>query len=117
MMPPRQLDIAVIGDKDLVNGLRLAGASKYHVVTEQGDAREDVRSALGNFLDDPDVGTVVMLEDYGEYARDLVARVRKGKHATPVIVEVPSKFGTTRGDPREYYKALVRESIGFDIEI
>lgn len=117
MMPLRQLDIAVIGDKDLVNGLRLAGARKYHVVTEKSDAREDVRIALSSYLNDPDVGTVIILEDYGDYARDLVRRVSKSKQVTPVIVEVPSKFGTTRREPREYYKAFVRESIGFDIEI
>lgn len=117
MMPPRQLDIVVIGDEDLVSGLRLAGASRYHVVTEQSDAREEVRKALNACLNDPDVGTVVILEDYVEYATDLVTRVRRGKQVTPVIIEVPSKSGTTYGDVREYYKAFVRESIGFDIEI
>lgn len=117
MMSPRQLDIAVIGDEALVGGLRLAGASMYHVVTEDTHAPQEVREALSKYLHDPDVGIVVILEDYVEYARDLVTRVRRGKQTTPVIIEVPSRFGMTREDIREYYKAFVRESIGFNIEI
>ena len=117
MMPPTQLDVVVIGDEDLVSGLRLAGVSRYHVITEESDAREEVRKVLTGYLEDPDVGTIVILEDYVEFARDLVTRVRRGKQVTPVIIEIPSKSGTTYGDVREYYKAFVRESIGFDIEI
>jgi len=57
------------------------------------------------------------LEDYAEYVEDLVTQVKKGKGTTPVIVEVPSKFGTKYPDIREYYRALIRESIGFEVEI
>ena len=43
-MDIRQLEMAVIGDEDLVSGLRLAGVSRYRIV-EEGD-REEVRQAL-----------------------------------------------------------------------
>jgi hypothetical protein len=43
--------------------------------------------------------------------------VKKGKGTTPVIAEVPSKFGTKYPDIRGYYRALIRESIGFEVEI
>jgi len=36
---------------------------------------------------------------------------------TPVIVEVPSKFGTKYPDVKVHYRALIRESIGFEVEI
>ena len=58
-----------------------------------------------------------MLEDYTQYVDDLVTQVREGKKTTPVIVEVPSKFGTSYRDVREYYKGYARSFIGFDIEI
>jgi len=32
-------------------------------------------------------------------------------------VEVPSKFGTKYPDVKEYYRQLIRESIGFEVEI
>jgi vacuolar-type H+-ATPase subunit F/Vma7 len=116
-MPILQLDVAVVGDEELVNALRLAGISKYYMIKDDHDIRENVRKALTELLAEPDVGIVIILEDYVEYVEDLVAQVKKGKGTTPVIVEVPSKFGTKHPDIREYYRALIRESIGFEVEI
>jgi len=116
MTPIKQLDIAVIGDEELVNALRLAGISKHYMI-KGDDVPENVRRALDELLAEPDVGIVVMLEDYAHYVEDLLTQVRKGKGTTPVIIEVPSKFGTKHPDIREYYRALIRESIGFEVEI
>jgi vacuolar-type H+-ATPase subunit F/Vma7 len=113
----KHLDIAAIGDEELVNALRLAGISKYYTIKGNHDIREDARKALTALLADPDVGIIIMLEDYAQRVEDLVTEVRKTKVTTPVIVEVPSKFGTKRPDIDEYYRALIRESIGFEVEI
>jgi vacuolar-type H+-ATPase subunit F/Vma7 len=117
MMSIQHLDIAVIGDEELVNALRLAGISKYYMIKGDRDVRDNVRKALTELIADPDVGIVIMLEDYAQYVEDVVSQVRKGRGMTPVIVEVPSKFGTKYPDIREYYRALIRESIGFEVEI
>jgi len=117
MMPIRHLDIVVIGDEELVNALRLAGISKHYTIKGNHDVREKVRKALTELLSGPDVGIVIILEDYAEYVEDLVTQVKKGKGTTPVIVQVPSKLGTKYPDIREYYRALIRESIGFEVEI
>jgi vacuolar-type H+-ATPase subunit F/Vma7 len=117
MMSIQHLDIAVIGDEELVNALRLAGISKYYMIKGDRDVRDNVRKALTELIADPDVGIVIMLEDYAQYVEDVVSQVRKGRGMTPVIVEVPSKFGTKYPDVREYYRALIRESIGFEVEI
>jgi len=116
-MPIQQLDIAVIGDEELVNALRLAGISKHYTIKGNHDVREKVRKALNELLAEPDVGIAIILEDYVEYVEDLVTQVKKEKGTTPVIVEVPSKFGTKYPNIREYYRALIRESIGFEVEI
>jgi vacuolar-type H+-ATPase subunit F/Vma7 len=116
MTPIKQLDIAVIGDEELVNALRLAGISKYYTI-KGDDVPENVRKALAELLAEPDIGIVVMLEDYAQYVEDLLTQVRKGRGITHVIVEVPSKFGTKYPDIREYYRALLRASIGFEVEI
>jgi len=116
MTPIKQLDIAVIGDEELVNALRLAGISKYYTI-KGDDAPENVRKALAELLAEPDIGIVVMLSDYAQYVEDLLTQVRKGRGITHVIVEVPSKFGTKSPDIRGYYRALIRASIGFDVEI
>ena len=116
-MAIQQLDIAVIGDEELVNALRLAGVSKHYAVKSDHDVRESVRKTLTDLLAGPDIGIVIILEDYTQYVEDLVTQVKKGKGTTPVIIEVPSKFGTKYPDIKEYYGALIRESIGFEVEI
>jgi len=117
VIPAKHLNIAAIGDEDLVSGLRLAGLSKYCVIKGDHNTREDVRKALGELIDEPSIGIIVILEDYTEYVKDLLARVREGRRITPVIVEIPSKFGTKYRDVVGHYKKFIRESIGFDIEI
>ncbi|GAI45601.1 unnamed protein product, partial [marine sediment metagenome] len=52
-----------------------------------------------------------------EYVKDLLTRLREGKRVIPVIIDVPSKLGTQHKDVVGYYKAFVRKSIGFDVEI
>jgi vacuolar-type H+-ATPase subunit F/Vma7 len=116
-MSIKQLDIAVIGDEELVNALRLAGISKHYTIKGDHNVHDNVRKALTELLAEPDIGIVIILEDYAEYVEDLVTQVKKGKGTTPVIAEVPSKFGTKYPDIRGYYRALIRESIGFEVEI
>lgn len=111
------LDIAAIGDEELISALRLAGVSRYYTIRGNHDAREDTRKALTELLSEPDVGIVIILEDYAQYVEDLVSQIRKKKGTTPVIVEVPSKFGTKHPDVKAHYRALIRESIGFEVEV
>jgi vacuolar-type H+-ATPase subunit F/Vma7 len=117
MISPKHLDIAVIGDEELVNALRLAGISKHYMIKGDRDVRDNVRKALTELIAERDVGIAIILEDYAQYVEDLVTQVRKGRGMTPVIVEVPSKFGTKYPDIREYYRVFIRESIGFEVEI
>jgi len=116
-MDIKKQDIAVIGDEELVNALRLAGISRYYMIKDDDDVGESVRSILTELMAEPDVGTVVILEDYLQYVEDVMAGVRKGRRLTPVIIDVPSKFGTKYPDVRGHYKASIRESIGFDMEL
>jgi vacuolar-type H+-ATPase subunit F/Vma7 len=112
----KHLSIAVIGNEDLVKGLRLVGISKYYVIDEQ-NAGEAVRVALNDLLDQPDIGIIVIMEDYVSHAEDLLTQIRESKRLTPVIIEVPSKDGAKQDTVSEYYKAYIRKFIGFDISI
>ncbi|MFA5628774.1 MAG: V-type ATP synthase subunit F [Dehalococcoidales bacterium] len=112
------LEIAVIGDKDLVSGLRLAGVRRYYVVPENDSPpKEEVRTSFLNFLEDPKVGVIAIQETYTEFVRDLIEKQRDNKILTPVIIEVPSKRGEHTEDVNKYYKDYVRKFTGFDIEI
>ena len=116
-MMPKPLNIAIIGDEDLVNGLRLAGVSKYHVIKDDRDTEEDVRKALTELIGEPEVGIIALQEDYVRYVEDLIVQVKEGKRLTPVIIEVPSKYGTKYEDVTAYYKQYVRKFTGFEVEI
>jgi len=117
MIPIKQLNIAIIGDEDLVSGLRLSGVSRYYVIKDSSNIGEDVTKALSSVIDEPDIGIVGIQEDYVKYVEDLVAQVKQGKRMTPVIIELPSKYGTEYLDVVEYYKGYIRKFIGFDVEI
>jgi vacuolar-type H+-ATPase subunit F/Vma7 len=111
------LNIAVIGDEDLISGLRLAGVVRYHIVVDDRDIIADVGKVLTELIDDPDVGIIAMREDYLEHVEDILNRVKEERRLTPVIIGVPSKFGAKYEDVTEYYKSYVRKFTGFDIEI
>ena len=117
MIPIQHLNIAVIGDEDLISGLRLAGVSRYYVIEGNHDVGEEVRKALTELMGKPEVGVIAIQEDHAKYVEDLMAQVKEGKSLTPVIIEVPSKYGTKYQDITEYYKVYIRKFIGFDIEI
>lgn len=117
MVTARNSNIAVIGDEDLTSLLRLAGIGRYYVIRDNNNIEEGVRKALSELMGDPDISIVAIQEDYRKYMEDLIAQVQEGKRLTPVIVEVPSKYGTKYPNVTEYYKAFVRKFVGFDIEI
>jgi len=117
VIPIKQIGLAVIGDEDLVNGLRLAGVDRYFVISGGQNVDEEVRDALTGLLDKPGVGIVVIQEDYVGYVDDLITQAKQGGRTTTVIVEVPSKYGTKYQDVNEFYKAYIRKFIGFDVAI
>jgi vacuolar-type H+-ATPase subunit F/Vma7 len=117
MISIKHLSIAVIGDEDLVSALRLAGVSRYHIIKGNHEVGEDVRKALTELIGEAEVGIIAIQEDYATYVEDLMTQVKEGKSLTPVIIEVPSKYGTKYEDVTEYYKVYIRKFIGFDIEI
>ncbi len=114
-MEVKHLDIAVIGDEDLVNGLRLGGVRRYRVI--QDDSADEVRQALTEFMEEPEIGIIVILEDYAKHVEDLIAQAQERKGSPSVVIEVPSKRGTRYEDVARYYKSYIRKFIGFNIEI
>ena len=113
----KQLNIAIIGDEDLVSGLRLAGVSRYYVIKDTRNIGKEVTTALSSLIDEPDIGIVGIQEDYVRYVEHLIAQAKQGKRLTPVIIELPSKYGPKYLDVAQYYKRYIRKFIGFDIEI
>ncbi len=118
MMPGniKQMSIVVVGDEDLVAGMRLGGIGRYFVVPNDPNAREEVRKVMNNLIGDSTVGVIVLQEDYMPYAEKQISQLRNEKRLTPVIIGVPSKTGA-RADTIEQYKAFIRRFVGFEIQI
>lgn len=117
MMPIRQVTIAVIGDEDLTNAMRLAGVCKYYAIDNDPKIREETRNALTELLATSEIGIIVIQEEYMEYVDDLIRQHRQERRMTPVVIGVPSKHGTGYPDVTAYYKTYVKGVIGFDIEV
>ncbi|MBN1856607.1 MAG: V-type ATP synthase subunit F [Dehalococcoidia bacterium] len=113
----KNLEVAVIGDNELVSALRLAGIRRTRVIPDDRTAADEIRTSLQEYMSDPDVGVVVLLEEFADLAGSLVLQYRQSKSVLPVIVEVPSKRGTKHPDVVGYYKQFSRGFLGFDIEI
>jgi vacuolar-type H+-ATPase subunit F/Vma7 len=115
--PTKRLQLAVIGDEDLVNGMRLAGIDRCHVVKDGNQAEGDVREALRALIDDPVIAIIVLQEDYAAAGAEAIARLREARRLLPVVLPVPSRRGARRGDARGFYREYIRNFIGFDIEV
>ncbi len=116
MMPVKQLSIAVIGDEDLVSGMRLAGVSRYTIIEGERDTRETVRQAL-NALMAEDIGVIAVQEDFMPHIQDIIKKMRDEKKLFPAIIEVPSKRGTKVESVIASYRSYIRKFVGFDIQI
>lgn len=118
MMPGniKQLSIVIIGDEDLVAGMRLAGVGKYFTIKNDQNVREEVRKVLFNLTNDNTVGVIALQEDYMSFAQGIIDQLRAQKRLTPVIIGVPSKQGA-RADTIEQYKSYIRRFVGFEIQL
>jgi len=112
-----RLEVAVIGDKDLANGLRLAGLKKVFTPDDSQDKSADFRKIIGELINDETVGIILILEEYMAYAYDIVVQRNKEKKMLPVIIDVPSRSIPDRKDIVKYYEKMIKESIGFDIRL
>jgi vacuolar-type H+-ATPase subunit F/Vma7 len=113
-----KMSIAVIGDQDTVNGLRLAGVGLFKSIIEgDRDISEDVRKALKGFITRSEIGIVTIQEDYLKYVEDMIEDLRQRGKITPVIIGIPSKNTPPDQDVTEHYKTYIREFIGFDVKL
>jgi vacuolar-type H+-ATPase subunit F/Vma7 len=85
----------VIGDSDMVTGLRLVGVQGTEAATPQ-----EALQALGKALSRSDIGIIILSEEYFSDVtiREQVDKVRK-EQVTPLIVTLPGSRNTAKGAP------------------
>lgn len=110
--------IAVIGNRDEANLLRLTGIRKYLVFDEEDRAlREKLRTAFSELVGDASVGLILIPDDWVDFVRDLVKKLRAGKRSRTVVIEYPARYREEKPDIRRFYSRLTRSLIGFNVEI
>lgn len=111
------LKAAVIGTRDQVYLLRLAGVEKWRVLEDGPGVGEKVRSALEELLGDSEVAVVAIPETWSGHIEDILLARRRARRFSPAVITVPSGYGEEPMDVRRFYQAYTRQLIGFNIEI
>jgi V/A-type H+-transporting ATPase subunit F len=100
-------EIAVIGSPEFTTGFRLAGVRKFVDVAED-DKPTELDGAVGEVLDDEDVGIVVMHDDDMDH---LSRTVRQSAETSVEPVFVTLGGGAGSGGLREQ----IKRAIGIDL--
>jgi vacuolar-type H+-ATPase subunit F/Vma7 len=116
-MNDQDLIIAMIGTSDQITFMRMGGIGAWRIIREEGNVTEQVRAALAELKEDTSIGIIIIPENLIDYAHDEIARIRQQKSPTPVIVEIPTSFDQGPEHIKEFYQALAKKLIGFNIEI
>lgn len=88
-------------------GMRLAGIDGI-VIHERKDVIEVMKAAMI----DPDIGIIILTEKIVDLAREEIMEY-KIKNRKPLIIEIPDRHGTTRG--QDVITNYIRESVGIRI--
>lgn len=98
----------VISDNhDTVVGMRLAGIDG--VVLHE---REEISSKLKALVRDNSIGIIIITEKITDIVKEEILEY-KTKRTIPLIVEIPDRHGSNRGD--NTIMSYVRESLGIKV--
>lgn len=98
------MKIAVIGDDEACLGFGLAGLRSTYGLDSLG------KGDLENII--KDCGVLILTEKAHDSLKADLARLLEGKNF-PLVVEVPDKHGTIRGD---VFAQLTKKAIGVELK-
>ncbi len=100
------MNVAVIGDREMVSGYALAGVKKARVVTDDSG----IRAAIKTFLADPDLYVIIVQDTLFSLAHTFATKYESETPHFPVIVAVPGRSGPVmRGGQKQ---DLIRQVVG-----
>lgn len=94
-------------NRDTYVGMRLAGIDGV-IVHEKEELLASMKQAIKN----PEIGLIILTEKAVDLAKDEIMNW-KLKLKRPLIIEVPDRHGTTRGN--DVITSYIRESVGIRI--
>lgn len=94
-------------NRDTWVGMRLAGINGV-IVHEKQEVLNNLKAAMN----DQEIGIVIVTEKIVDLAKEEIMDL-KLKKARPLIIEIPDRHGTTRG--QNVITSYIRESVGIRI--
>jgi vacuolar-type H+-ATPase subunit F/Vma7 len=111
----RALEIAVLGDPELVDALRLAGIWRGEALRAHEAAAPRVQRILAAWLEDEAVAVIVIGAGHATLVAAKLAEHRHSRRAHPVVVQVPSLGDDGERAAADYYHELSREFLGLEV--
>lgn len=96
----------VIGDRNMITGFKLVGVDGAEVTTPQ-----EAKQTLSKALTRNDIAIIIISEEFSSKLREEIDKERLS-HVTPLIVEVPGRFGAT-GEIR--MSDLITKTLGIKV--
>lgn len=106
----KSLEIAVVGDKDTVLGLKLSGVTKTYETNDKDEAYQKIRE----FFLEPDVGLIITTEVLADQIRPLLNRLT-ATSPIPIVIEIPSRLGGRKGE--DPILTLIKRAVGIEIKV
>ncbi len=98
--------MGVIADGQTVVGFSLLGVKD----TKIADTPEQTEICLEEFLGNPEIGVIVIMDYLAEGIRSTVSRIQNEKKAYPIIIEISGKERSVERE--DSISRLVRRAVG-----
>ena len=103
------MKVGVIADEYTVVGFALLGVKD----TKIADTREQTETCLDEFLCNPEIGVIIIMDYLAEGIRSTVSRIQDEKKAYPIIIEISGKDGPV--ERQDSISNLVRRAVGVSL--
>jgi len=98
------MNMAVIGDSDTVTGFELAGVKGYAIKPQEAPQTLEKLISEG-------VELIIITEKLAAFVQDIAKKYESS--ATPILVEIPDKKGST-GFAENMVAEMVRRAVGLE---
>jgi V/A-type H+-transporting ATPase subunit F len=106
----KNLEIAVVGDKDTIMGLKLAGVTKTFETNDKNEAQQRIRE----LFQEPEVGIIITTELLADQIRSYLNKLTEAS-PIPIIIEIPSRLGERKGE--DPILTLIKRAVGIEIKV
>ncbi len=106
----KKLEIAVVGDKDTIMGLKLAGVTETFETNDKEDAQQKIRELFQK----PEIGLIITTEILADQIRSFLNKLTETS-PIPIIIEIPSRLGERKGE--DPILTLIKRAVGIEIKV